>query len=70
MFATRLPDGVSIDLEHVARRAEAWGILVRTVSSFSAESRVRDGLVIGYGAIPTEKIPEGLNRLAKTLRAA
>ena len=67
--ATRLPDGVSIDLERVARRAEAWGILVRTVSSFSAESPVRDGLVIGYGGIPTEKIPEGLNRLAKTLRA-
>jgi GntR family transcriptional regulator/MocR family aminotransferase len=68
--ATRLTPGASIDLRQVARRAEAWGIMVDTLSSFSVASPVREGLVIGYGAIPTERIREGLSRLAKSVRRA
>jgi GntR family transcriptional regulator/MocR family aminotransferase len=66
--AARLAPGAAVDLSLVAHRAEAWGILVRTLSSFAAGSHVREGFVIGYGAIPTEKINEGLSRLAKSLR--
>lgn len=61
--------GTSIDLRQAARRAEAWGIMVDTLSSFSTVSPVREGLVIGYGAIPSERIREGLSRLAKSVRA-
>lgn len=67
--AARTAPGASVDLSLVAKRAEAWGILLGTVSSFSAESPVHDGFVIGYGAIPTEKIAEGLSRLAKIFRS-
>lgn len=66
--AARIPPGASVDLSLLAQRAEAWGILVRTLSFFSAESPAHDGFVIGYGAIPAEKITEGLSRLAKSFR--
>jgi GntR family transcriptional regulator / MocR family aminotransferase len=65
--ADRAPD-VSIDLEQVVRRAESWGLLVRTLSYFSATSPPRDGLVIGYGAIEPPKIEEGLRRLRRSFR--
>ena len=60
--------GVSVDLEEVVRRAESWGLLVRTLSYFAAASLRRDGLVIGYGAVATQKIDEGLRRLRRSFR--
>jgi GntR family transcriptional regulator / MocR family aminotransferase len=66
--AARIAPGTAIDLNLVAQRAEAWGILIRTVASFSAESPAPEGFVIGYGTIPTEKINEGLGRLAKSFQ--
>ena len=59
--------GFSVDVEQVVRRAETWGVLVRTLADFSAHSS-RKGLVIGYGAIATDKIQEGMRRLAKCFR--
>jgi GntR family transcriptional regulator/MocR family aminotransferase len=67
--AAHVTPDASVDVDLVVQRAEAWGVLVRTLSSFSARPPVRDGLVIGYGATPTEKINEGLSRLAKSFRA-
>jgi GntR family transcriptional regulator/MocR family aminotransferase len=60
--------GASIDLAQVVRRAEAWGVIVRSVSHLSGDSRARAGLVIGYGAIPTAKVGEGIRRLAVSFR--
>jgi GntR family transcriptional regulator / MocR family aminotransferase len=61
--------GVSIDLKQVVRGAEAWGILLRTVAHFSSQKRTPDGLVIGYGAIATTGIEEGLKRLRRSFIA-
>ena len=59
--------GVSLDVEQVVRRAEALGVIVRTLADFSAHSS-RTGLVIGYGTIATDKIQEGMRRLARCFR--
>jgi GntR family transcriptional regulator / MocR family aminotransferase len=67
-LAAHTAPGVSIDLEQVVSRAESWGLLVRTWSYFSATSPPRDGLVIGYGAVATPKIEEGLRRLRRSFR--
>lgn len=67
--AARVVPGVSLDLDQVVRRAASLGVVVRTLAYFSAEPRPRAGLVIGYGAIPTAKVDEGLRRLARSFRA-
>jgi len=60
--------GVSLDVDQFVRRAEARGIVVNTLADFSAEASPRAGLVLGYGAIPTENVDEGLRRLARCFR--
>jgi GntR family transcriptional regulator / MocR family aminotransferase len=67
--AAHAAPGVSIDLNHVVRRAEAWGLLVRTIAYFSSLSATQDGLVIGYGAITATGIEEGLKRLRRSFRS-
>ena len=67
-LAARTAPGVSIDVEQVVRRAESWGLMVRALSYFSATSRPQDGLVIGYGAVATPRIEEGLRRLRRSFR--
>ncbi len=67
-LAARTAPRVSIDVEQVVRRAESWGLMVRTLSYFSATSRPQDGLVIGYGAVATPRIEEGLRRLRRSFR--
>jgi GntR family transcriptional regulator/MocR family aminotransferase len=66
--AARSTPDASIDLSQVVRRAEAWGVLVRTLASFSAGSAAPDGLVFGYGALATARIEEGLKRLRRSFR--
>jgi GntR family transcriptional regulator/MocR family aminotransferase len=60
--------GRSIDLTQVVRRAEASGVLVRTLSNFSSGSVAPDGIVFGYGALATERIEEGLKLLRRCFR--
>jgi GntR family transcriptional regulator/MocR family aminotransferase len=47
----------------VARRASAAGVEVQELARASASTSRRAGLVIGYGAIPTARVAEGLRRL-------
>jgi GntR family transcriptional regulator/MocR family aminotransferase len=61
--------GVSVDVDEVLRRAQRWGIFVHSLAEFSAMTPPRAGLVLGYGAIPTAKLEEGLRRLARCVRA-
>jgi GntR family transcriptional regulator / MocR family aminotransferase len=68
--AARKAPGAAVDLSRVARHAEAWGVAVRTLSDFSAERPAPEGMVIGYGSLPTTKVDEGLVRLAKSFRAS
>jgi DNA-binding transcriptional MocR family regulator len=43
---------------------------VRTLADYSAETPAQEGIVIGFGSLPTIKIDEGLKRLAKSFRAS
>jgi GntR family transcriptional regulator / MocR family aminotransferase len=51
----------------VVARAHARGVAVQPLSRCRAGSTGRTGLILGYGAIPTEHITEGLQRLAGCL---
>jgi GntR family transcriptional regulator/MocR family aminotransferase len=58
-----------VDVARVVERAAARGIAVRTLSFFGDGPEEPDGLVIGYGAIPTARVDEGLRRLRDCFRA-
>jgi GntR family transcriptional regulator/MocR family aminotransferase len=64
----RVVPKASIDVEEVVARAQTSGVAVYPLSRFYAEPSGQSGLVIGYGAIPTSKIGEGLSRLARSFR--
>jgi DNA-binding transcriptional MocR family regulator len=50
------------DLDQVVRRAAAYGVTVRTLARFCHDTP-QPGLVIGYGAIQSQDVPVGLERL-------
>jgi GntR family transcriptional regulator / MocR family aminotransferase len=52
------------DMAEVVRRAEERGVRVGTLSEFCFETPVRSGLVLGYGAIQSSRVKEGMTRLA------
>jgi len=56
-FARALP---AERIRAVARRASESGVAVHRLSSFTVEAPSPPGLVLGYGAIPTEDVEEGL----------
>jgi len=47
----------------VVRRASDYGVGIQELSRFAVEASPRPGLVVGYGAIPTARIQEGLHLL-------
>jgi GntR family transcriptional regulator/MocR family aminotransferase len=51
------------EINAVIHRASGYGIQVQELSRFASRSRKQYGLVMGYGAIPTAHIPEGLRLL-------
>jgi GntR family transcriptional regulator/MocR family aminotransferase len=53
-----------VDIAEVVRRAEQRGVRVNALSDYYCGTPHRAGLVIGYGAIPTTRIEEGMKRLA------
>jgi GntR family transcriptional regulator / MocR family aminotransferase len=58
-----------VDVVAVVERAAARGVGIRTLSHFSDRVGAPDGLVVGYGAIPTARVGEGLRRLRESFRA-
>jgi GntR family transcriptional regulator/MocR family aminotransferase len=66
--AARIVPGVALDANAVVARARARGVGVSALSSFCGEPRAQSGVVIGYGAIQTARIGEGLKRLAASVR--
>jgi GntR family transcriptional regulator/MocR family aminotransferase len=47
----------------VVRRAADSGVAVQELARFGVDRPAQPGLVLGYGAVPTARIPEGLRRL-------
>jgi GntR family transcriptional regulator/MocR family aminotransferase len=52
-------------LNNVARRASDAGVEVQQLAAFALNPPARPGLVLGYGAIATSHIEEGLRRLRR-----
>ncbi len=67
--SARVAPDAAADVSAVVRGAEALGVLVRPLSHFCAETPAQPGLVIGYGAIPTARVEEGLCRLTSCFRS-
>jgi GntR family transcriptional regulator / MocR family aminotransferase len=53
-------------IEAVVCRAAEADVAVQRLSSFAVGGIVRAGIVLGYGAIPLERIQEGLRRLRQS----
>ncbi len=59
----RFAPGAAFD----ADRARAEGVAADDLARYCAESPAQHGLVLGYGAVPAERIEEGLIRLARSI---
>ncbi len=59
--------GASVDIAQAVRRAEDRGVRVRALSDFYVGTPVRNGLVIGYGAMAASRIDEGMRRLLSSV---
>jgi GntR family transcriptional regulator/MocR family aminotransferase len=68
-IAATLRPGLSLNVGDVVRRAAAVGVGIFPLSRFCAEEPALPGVVIGYGAIATVKVEEGLRQLASCFRA-
>ena len=69
LSATFRRGGLKLEREAVVR-AQAAGVGLFTLSRYCAGPRAKAGLVLGYGAIPTSRIAEGLRRLGACIAAA
>ncbi len=52
----------------IAERAAAEGVAMQTLSTFAVGDTAQAGLMLGYGAIATDQIEEGLRRLRQCFR--
>jgi len=67
LHLTATAPGVSSrELAAVLRRAAA-GVALLPLSMYGVDTPTQPGLVLGYGAIPTERLAEGLHRLRRCL---
>ena len=60
----------SVDVAAVVRAAARAEVAVQPLAKYCGETPVHDGLVIGYGAVRPERIPDGLRLLAAAFRHA
>jgi GntR family transcriptional regulator/MocR family aminotransferase len=66
--AALLRKGCVADMTQVVRLAARRGVRVETLAAFFAGPVSREGLVIGYGAIPTSRIDDGLALLKESFK--
>jgi GntR family transcriptional regulator/MocR family aminotransferase len=66
LHVTAVARTASVDaIYDVVKRASHAGVEVQALARFAVGERRRAGLVLGYGAIPTARIEEGLRRLRR-----
>jgi GntR family transcriptional regulator/MocR family aminotransferase len=66
-LCARLAPGAGVDVEAAVRRAARAGVAVRSLAGYCHDGGPQEGFVIGYGAIPTDRIGPGLALLATAL---
>jgi GntR family transcriptional regulator/MocR family aminotransferase len=64
-LAATAPGASDGELAAVLRRASAAGVALLPLSMYGVDRPTRPGVVVGYGAIPTERLDEGLRRLRR-----
>jgi len=64
-----LRDGTHDDVRAVVGRAQKDGVEIYTLGQYALAKDTRPGLILGYGAVPTARIDEGLGRLRRALEA-
>jgi GntR family transcriptional regulator/MocR family aminotransferase len=64
-LSAHLRADAGVDAGTVVARAERAGIAVQSLANFCASPPERDGLVIGYGSIPADRLPPALRLLAR-----
>jgi GntR family transcriptional regulator/MocR family aminotransferase len=57
-----------LNVTNALPRARETGVAVESLAAYCAHTPQQQGLVIGYGSIPTALVPEGLRRLTTALR--
>ncbi|RSM53709.1 GntR family transcriptional regulator [Actinoplanes sp. ATCC 53533] len=67
-LSAHLRPDIGVDAATVVARAERAGIAVTGLAAFCLAPPERDGLVIGYGCIPTDQLPAALRLLARCFR--
>jgi GntR family transcriptional regulator / MocR family aminotransferase len=65
-LAAVAPDGSVDRIDAVHRRSLSVGVDFHPLARFAAGDEPRAGVVLGYGAIPLDRIDEGLRRLRAT----
>jgi GntR family transcriptional regulator/MocR family aminotransferase len=55
--------------DEIVRMARRAGIAINGLAQFHASPPTRRGLVIGYGAIPLERLDEAMTRLSSVMKA-
>ncbi|HEX4212308.1 MAG TPA: PLP-dependent aminotransferase family protein [Candidatus Dormibacteraeota bacterium] len=55
--------GTGIEAADVVERVRSLGVAIEELAHYCAEKPPIQGLIIGYGGIPTERVGEGLRRL-------
>jgi GntR family transcriptional regulator/MocR family aminotransferase len=69
-LAVELKPGLSMNLAALCRDAAERGLRLRTLADFSAAARPREGFVLGFGAIGTARLGEGIRQLGTLLATA
>jgi GntR family transcriptional regulator/MocR family aminotransferase len=64
-LAATAPGASDGELAAALRRASAAGLALLPLSMYGVDRPTRPGVVLGYGAIPTERLDEGLRRLRR-----
>ncbi|MET9300739.1 PLP-dependent aminotransferase family protein [Micromonospora aurantiaca] len=67
-LCARLRPEAGVDLPAVVARAAESGVTVREIADYQAGPPGPAGLVLGYGAVATADVPEGLRLLARSFR--
>jgi GntR family transcriptional regulator/MocR family aminotransferase len=63
------PDYGDVDDEAIARAADAQGMTVRPLSRYYLGVPQQRGLILGYGYVPTERVPPWAQKLCELVRA-
>ncbi|MBQ1066484.1 PLP-dependent aminotransferase family protein, partial [Micromonospora sp. D75] len=67
-LCARLRPETGVDLPEVVARAAEAGVTVREIAGYRAGPPGPTGLVLGYGAVGTADVPDGLRLLARSFR--